>query len=488
MMEAIAALTVAALAWALAPAWVGILDPYQFVTSDDITFVGAASAASTSSALPTGVAVGDLAIVFAVSVAGAVSIPSGWDGWTGSIAGGPTAHGWKLLTSTDVSNNTTGTWTNASQVVVVAYRNAMFNSGNEWAGAASGSASIPALSHGTWIVGFEWISGGNIKGATVTGLTNRSSGFTQTAAYLGDCIGAFAAAGTGSGLWRANSIAISSHSAGDAPITGGHLFEDDDYWYCAFNDAGTPTVTVVSPCVADILIIGGGGGGGTAAGGGGGAGGVLLVTGETMSSSGTCTVGGGGAGGAAGGTNNGTTGTASSYGSNTADGGGYGGGAGNTGANGGSGGGGGGRPAIAGGTATGNGAGNAGGASYTPNTAGSGRGGGGGGATAAGTNGDSVPVGGNGTSAYGRWLYRFLDGEYVGGGGGGAARSTPGGNGGGGGLGGGGRGGNQTNNAGVNGTNTLGAGGGGASWNGTAGAQPAGGNGGRGAVTFRVAK
>lgn len=492
-MTAIWQLVVAiAIAWASLPYMTGrffLINPFEYKT--ELAFIGANGNNATTVSLPTGSAAGDLAIVFCVSGVATTSVASGWQGWSDTLAGGATSWGYKLLTASDITAGDVGTWTNSARTSVLVYRNAMFNSFVGVNGASSGSGTISALSRGSYTVAWLWVNATNIKGSSVTGLTNRSS--TNPIAvqdvYLGDCSGSFAGGTLGSGLWRSYTVAIATHFD-VSPITGGVLFEDDDYWYVSFLASGTATSVV--PCVADALLIGGGGGGGTEAGGGGGAGAVRLVTGITVSSNTALTVGTGGPGGAAGANNSGTSGNDTTFMGNTANGGGFGGKAGAVGGNSanGSGGGGGGRPNIAGGTA---GAfGSAGGHSYTPNTAGAGKGGGGGGSTGAGVSGDLNANGGAGdVSTYAAFMHKsFINAagtNYgVGGGGGGGARSTPGGNGSA--SSGGGAGGTQPNNAGSNGVAGTGGGGGGAAWNGTTGAEPKGGNGGNGQVVLRIPK
>ena len=168
-------------------------------------------------------------------------------------------------------------------------------------------------------------------------------------------------------------------SLGSAVVSGGTETDDGTYQYNAFTSDGTLTVT--TPGLVDVLIVGGGGGGGGYySGGGGGGGGVAFAEDFYVDANVSVGVGAGGSGGSASSATDGfgTNGTSSTFGKLIGVGGGAGAGqhSGNTGGygeRGGSGGGGGSRNAQSGGKGITT-QGNSGGASRTGGSGGTGAG------------------------------------------------------------------------------------------------------------------
>jgi hypothetical protein len=192
-----------------------------------VSFVGANSADSTTVNLPSGTAVGDLAVVVAgrTNTAGP-SIPSGWTD-EGVVSGGSggTAHGsrlgWKILTQADIDAGNVGTWTNASQIGVSVFRGAsqFKRNGVAGVGASGTTVTFPAqsgLAAGSWqaALGTHRASGSpnNLKSGTMTNYTNRSSGLTSINVGLWD------SNGTTSGIGQRT--VTTSGSSGNAGWTG----------------------------------------------------------------------------------------------------------------------------------------------------------------------------------------------------------------------------------------------------------------------------
>lgn len=474
------------IAWAAKPGFVShfVINPYTF--KDVPTFIAANEAAATSASLPAGASAGDLAIVFAVSAVSNTGIATGYTGFSNTLAGGPTSWGYKILTSSDISGGTTGTWTNSQRTTVAIYRLSMFTSYTGVTGASSGTPTASAFTSGTTIVAWVWGNGQTIKSNTISGYTTRSSTFGAGGndIWLGDSPSPAPGGGTGaSSLWRSYSVSIVSHSNA-SPISGQINSEDENYFYATFTTIGAGTLTLVTNCVADRLTVAGGGGGGNGPNaGGGGAGGIVYDTGVVLNANQSVSVGDGGAGAPSS-----TTATAGTAGSNTTAGsatatGGGGGGQGSvaTATTGGSGGGGGTSSAGAAGTA---GQGNSGGTAGVQSSIS--KGGGGGGAGAAGVNGASGGTGGDGTQYAGFAPWIGAQDSWFGGGGGGGAKSLSG-TAPAGGHGGGGHGNAGTSGGGTVGTTSTGGGGGGGADNGGT-THAAGFKGGSGIVVYRVPK
>lgn len=172
-----------------------------------ISFVGAAS--GTNSATLPSFESGDVAVVFAFRD-GSTTNPTVATGWTNitNTADGTTCSasiGWRRLVYTDT---TTGTWTNASRVVVAVYR------GCEpfitpVGGGANGAGTTNTVAYTTFTLtrgdSTSWVIGAvghrsvdtTIDSASISGMTNRTSGVDATAeAALWDTNGGVASWGT----------------------------------------------------------------------------------------------------------------------------------------------------------------------------------------------------------------------------------------------------------------------------------------------------
>lgn len=165
-----------------------------------ISFVGVA--AGTNSATLPSFQAGDVAVVFAFRDGNVTNptIPTGWTNITNTSDGTScsVSVGWRRLLATDT---TTGTWTNASRVVVGVYR------GCEpfitpVGGGANAAGTTNSVSYNTFTMtrgnGTSWVLGmvghrsvdTTIDSASITGLTARGGGVDATAeAHLWDSNG-----------------------------------------------------------------------------------------------------------------------------------------------------------------------------------------------------------------------------------------------------------------------------------------------------------
>jgi len=128
-----------------------------------ISYVG--SATGTNSATLPSFQSGDVAVVFAFRDGSATnpSVPSGWTNITNTLdtTSGSGSVGWRRLVETDT---TTGTWTNASRVVVGVYRGCEpfitpVGGGANGTGTTNGSVALTTftLTRGdgtSWVLGF----------------------------------------------------------------------------------------------------------------------------------------------------------------------------------------------------------------------------------------------------------------------------------------------------------------------------------------------
>lgn len=156
-----------------------------------ISYVG--GAAGTNSATLPSFESGDCALVFAFRDGSVTnpSVPAGWTSITTTLDGATCSAsiGWRRLVNGDT---TTGTWTNASRVVVVVYRGCEpfiipVGSGANGSGTTNTVAytTFPLIRNdGTsWVVGLVGHRSVNttIDSATITGMTARFSGVDATA-------------------------------------------------------------------------------------------------------------------------------------------------------------------------------------------------------------------------------------------------------------------------------------------------------------------
>lgn len=156
-----------------------------------ISYVGVA--AGTNSATLPSFQAGDLAICFAFRDGSTTNptIPAGWNSIT-NTADGTTCSascGWRRLLATDTA---TGTWTNASRVVVVVYRDCEpFIT--PVGGGANGAGTTNTVAYNTltmtrsngtsWVIGFVGHRSTNttVDSASITGMTARGGGVDATA-------------------------------------------------------------------------------------------------------------------------------------------------------------------------------------------------------------------------------------------------------------------------------------------------------------------
>lgn len=179
-----------------------------------ISYVG--GAAGTNSATLPSFAGGDIALVFAFRDGSVTnpSVPAGWTSITTTLDGTTCSAtiGWRRLIASDT---TTGTWTNASRVVVVVYRGCEpfvtpVGSGANGSGATNTVAYTTftlARTNGTsWVVGLVGHRSVDttIDSAAISGMTARVSGVNATAEAA---------------AWDTNG-AVSSWSTTNQTITG----------------------------------------------------------------------------------------------------------------------------------------------------------------------------------------------------------------------------------------------------------------------------
>lgn len=160
-----------------------------------ITFVASASAAAASVSLPSGWVPGDLAVVFAHRD-GSTTAPSLPTGWTNIINGGSNTNsaraGYRILQSGDTS---TGTWTNATSVIVVILRNVRHVS--PIGSAAQNGAASNSMTFNTITLqrqdGLSWVLlfGGHRTATDVhttglSGTTNRSGTTSDICAHTAE--------------------------------------------------------------------------------------------------------------------------------------------------------------------------------------------------------------------------------------------------------------------------------------------------------------
>lgn len=192
------------------------------VSASAISFIGQASANAASVTLPA-FSAGDVAVVFAYrdNNATAPLLPGGW---TNILNGGANTNaariGYRILQAGDT---TTGTWTNATQIVVHVYRgvdSATSIGASAAAGASSITVSYPALTlqitDGTsWVAGFGGYrtNSSNIQNAP-TGMTNRSD-------IVGASAGEAAGHDTNGGVssWSAQNVTVSGSATGYRSFT-----------------------------------------------------------------------------------------------------------------------------------------------------------------------------------------------------------------------------------------------------------------------------
>lgn len=207
-----------------------------------VSFVGCATANTTTVSLPGGWAAGDIALVMAASgtIGSEASVPAGWTRLSGSAL--RTVFGYRTLVAGDT---TIGTWTNALVVGVAIYTgvvaaepfdfNPVYGYNAAWAGATTSAtlsmAGYPGNNTGYTATTVRAVLGinetQNIHAMTGGVWTNRSSGVTGRFGVV-DAIGNSPSSSTytipgGSSYWAVASVPLRAATAfpqvidGDAP-------------------------------------------------------------------------------------------------------------------------------------------------------------------------------------------------------------------------------------------------------------------------------
>lgn len=186
-----------------------------------ISFVASASAAAASVSLPSGWVPGDLAVVLAHRD-GSTTAPSLPTGWTDIVSGGANTNsaraGYRVLQTGDTS---TGTWTNATSVIVVILRGADRArpiGASAQTGGASTSMSFAALTLQVQESGLSWVllMGGHrtatdVHTVALAGTTNRSGTTTDICAHTAEGVTSWSATSktvNANSGWRTVSIEI----------------------------------------------------------------------------------------------------------------------------------------------------------------------------------------------------------------------------------------------------------------------------------------
>lgn len=184
-----------------------------------VSRVGTNSAEATSATLPAGTLTGDIAIVFAFRD-GSTTPPTLPAGYTNINSAGSNACsfrcGWKLLGPSDT---TTGTWTNATGIMVVVMRGLdpikPFSASAIQAGATSpsnyGATTTLAIMNNQWFIAFQ----GHVSVDTTT-LSNAPTGYTNIINALGatqDMV-AFSTSGPVEAGFAFNTVAPGGTAAG----------------------------------------------------------------------------------------------------------------------------------------------------------------------------------------------------------------------------------------------------------------------------------
>ena len=179
-----------------------------------ISHVGSQGNAGTTVTIPAH-QIGDLILIFAyrggnntaptVPAAGG-TVPT----WTiiGTASGGNTNSSRLHYAVATATNTTSGTWTNATELIAVVYRGTRRPGGNNNAGSTGTSISYPAVTmqrsnNTSWVAGFAGHrTATNVQGAP-SGMTNRTSTGTEAANHD--------TAGTVSS-WSATSVTVNASS------------------------------------------------------------------------------------------------------------------------------------------------------------------------------------------------------------------------------------------------------------------------------------
>jgi hypothetical protein len=184
-----------------------------FEVDGNITYIGAAEG-TTSATLPAHQE-GDLILAFAFRSGStlATTLPTGWTNI--QVVGGNVTNGRLAFKVASSSSEETGTWTNATRVVFLVYRNAEVNNISSAVNRSTATASSTTVSYNAvdtwkdlaWTVGFMGHRETDNSAGTPTGLTARSS--TNTDARM------LAADSTDSTLeWETTTVDIGGTASG----------------------------------------------------------------------------------------------------------------------------------------------------------------------------------------------------------------------------------------------------------------------------------
>ena len=180
-----------------------------------VSFVGAQGAAATTVTIPAH-QVGDLILIFAyrdgsntaptTPTAGG-TVPT----WTaiGSTGGNTNSSNFRYAVAT-ATNTTSGTWTNATELICLVYRGARIGASVGGSGAATTTVNYPALTLGrtnstSWVVGVAGHRTATDVDLAPSGMTNRVSAGTEAAGHDSN--------GTRSANWPSTNVTVNASSA-----------------------------------------------------------------------------------------------------------------------------------------------------------------------------------------------------------------------------------------------------------------------------------
>ena len=158
-----------------------------------VSYVGAQGAAATTVTIPAH-QVGDLILIFAYRD-GSNTVPTAPTAggtiptWTqiGSSGGNTNSSRFHYAVAT-ATNTTSGTWTNATELICLVYRGASIGASAGGSGAATTSIAYPALTlqrtdNSSWVVGVAGHRTATNVEVAPTGMTNRASSGTEAAGH-----------------------------------------------------------------------------------------------------------------------------------------------------------------------------------------------------------------------------------------------------------------------------------------------------------------
>jgi len=225
---------------------------YSFITIYPLIEIGTGSAAATTVTIPAGHKSGDLMVIFAFRDGSTTppSLPSGWTNINSAGANICSAQlGWAIATST---SEVSGTWTNASELVVFVFRtyNGQFIAPGAFATATGSSVTVnyPALTMGvtngtSWVIGVAGHRTATDMEQAPTGMTNRQAVGTETSGH--DTNGPVAS-------WSSQNVTVNANSGWMSYVL--EIIDQqtksqvatDDFTYSDGNNLPTPPWTTVT--------------------------------------------------------------------------------------------------------------------------------------------------------------------------------------------------------------------------------------------------